>query len=61
MNLFCFLAVASVSRARRFYARLREQYKLVRERIAHESNAAIAVRSSSNPDHCRARALQLIQ
>jgi len=39
------LAVASAVRARRNFARWREQYGLVRERLAQNSNAAIAARS----------------
>ena len=46
INLLKARSVASAARARRNFARLREQYKLVRERIARNSNAAIAERSS---------------
>ncbi|MGD8840594.1 MAG: hypothetical protein PVI70_13415, partial [Gammaproteobacteria bacterium] len=39
------LAVASAAMARRNFARWREQYKPVRERLAQNFNAAIAARS----------------
>jgi hypothetical protein len=42
LNIF---AVASTASARRNFAQGREQYSLVRERLARNSNAAIAVRS----------------
>jgi hypothetical protein len=44
-NIFCSLAVASAASARRNFARWREQYRPVRERLAQNSNASIAARS----------------